>query len=112
MDNMWEKVKKSLKEGASMSVEKIEEYSKIGKLKIEEIAAKRKIERNFMDIGERMFDLMNQGKSGSDIEEDITIKKAIENVKGLKEELSVTSEKIKAASEDGKNKEETVTSEQ
>lgn len=111
MDNVWEKVKKSLKEGASMSVEKIEEFSKIGKLKIEELAAKRKIERNFMDIGERLFDLMSEGKSGNDIQEDITIKKAIENVKGLKEELAATDEKIKAASEDGKNKEETVTSE-
>jgi hypothetical protein len=39
MDNMWEKIKKSLKEGAVMSVEKIEEYTKIGKLKVDELSA-------------------------------------------------------------------------
>ncbi len=111
MDNMWEKVKKSLKEGASMSVEKIEEFSKIGKLKIEELAAKRKIERNFMDIGERMFDLLSEGKSGAVIEEDITIKNAVQNVKDLKEELAVTEEKIRAASEEKKKKEETIVTE-
>ena len=39
-DNVWEKIKKNFKDGAALSIEKIEEYSKIGKLKIEEFAAK------------------------------------------------------------------------
>jgi len=47
------KGQKGLKDGATLSMEKIEEYTKIGKLKIEEMAAKRKIARNFIDIGER-----------------------------------------------------------
>jgi hypothetical protein len=46
MDTMWERIKKGLKEGATYSMEKIEEYSKIGKLKVEEIAAKRRITRD------------------------------------------------------------------
>jgi len=101
MDQVWDKIKKGLKDGAAMSMEKIEEYTKIGKLKIEEMAAKRKIERNFVDMGERAFEMIVDGK-GSDIPNDLTVQKAIDNVKELREELIVIDEKIKAASEEAK----------
>jgi hypothetical protein len=103
-DNMWEKIKKNFKDGAALSIDKIEEYSKIGKLKIEEFAAKKKIERNSIDIGERVFDLLEthtQGQS-SDIAGDLLVKKAIENIRQLNEELAQIDKKIKAVSEDAK----------
>ena len=102
---MWERIKKGLKEGAALSMEKIEEYTKIGKLKIEEFSAKRKIERNFVDIGERAFELISD-KKGNDIEKDILVCNAIENIKGLREELIDIDKKIQEASEESKKKEE------
>ena len=90
MDTMWEKLKKSLKDGAVYSMEKIEEYSKIGKLMVEELAAKRKITRNFNDIGERAFDLIEAGK-GASLETDLSIKTSIENIKALREEIAASS---------------------
>ncbi len=101
MDNMWERIKKSLKEGAALSMEKIEEYTKLGKLKVEEMAAKRKIERNFVDIGERVFDLVEEGKESA-IADDLTIKKACENVKALREEIVELDRKMKEVSEAAK----------
>lgn len=98
---MWEKIKKSLKDGATMSMEKIEEYTKIGKLKVEEMSAKRKIERNFMDIGERLYDLVEEGKNSA-VADDLAIKKAIENVNTLKAEISEIERKIKEVSEAAK----------
>ncbi len=92
-DNVLDMVKKGLKDGAALSMEKIEEVSRIGKLKIEEFSAKRKIERNFVDMGERVFELITDGK-GSDIEEDILITNAVENVKKLQIELDEIAEKI------------------
>jgi hypothetical protein len=94
MDTMWEKIKKGLKDGAAYSMEKIEEYSKIGKLKVEEIAAKRKITRNFIDIGERSFDLVETGKGGK-VEGDLAIKTSIENIKALRQELLEIDQKIR-----------------
>ena len=91
---MWEKVKKGLKDGATLSMEKIEEYTKIGKLKIEEMAAKRKIARNFIDIGERTFDLVDSDK-GAAVENDLAIKTSIENIKALRQELVEIDKKIK-----------------
>jgi len=94
MDNMWEKIKKGLKDGAVMSAEKIEEYTKVGKLKIDEMSAKRKIERNFLDIGERFYDLAQDARE-ADAGADLVITKAIENVRALYAEVADINEKIK-----------------
>jgi len=101
MDTVWEKLKKGLKDGATYSIEKIEEYSKIGKLKVEEIAAKRKITRNFIDIGERTFDLI-ETKKGDDVDEDLAIKTSMENIKTLREDLEEIDRKIKDIQEASK----------
>ena len=93
MDTMWEKIKKGLKDGATLSMEKIEEYTKIGKLKVEELAAKRKITRNFIDIGERVFDLA-EGNKETSIASDLAVKTSIENVKALRQELVEIDRKI------------------
>jgi hypothetical protein len=100
-DNVWDRIKKGLKDGAAMSMEKIEEYTKVGKLKIEELAARRKIERNAVDIGERVVDLMNEGRGG-EIENDLTIKKAVENIGELKGEIEELDRKIKAVPDEVK----------
>ncbi len=101
MDNMWEKIKKGLKDGAALSMEKIEEYTKLGKLKVEEMAAKRKIERNFMDLGERAFDLIEEGK-GSDVAQDLTVRKSVENVSALRDELKEIELKMQEITEASK----------
>jgi hypothetical protein len=103
MDGMWEKIRKSLKDGAALSIEKIEEYAKIGKLKVEELAAKRKIERNFLDIGERVFDLIEEG-NGKTVADDLVIKKASENITALKEEIAEIQKKIDEVSEEARKK--------
>lgn len=105
IDTMWERIKKGLKDGAALSMEKIEEYTKLGKLKIEEFSAKRKIERNFVDIGERAFELITD-KKGNEIEKDILVCNAIENIKGLREELVELEKKMQEVSEESKKKEE------
>ncbi|MBN1759057.1 MAG: hypothetical protein JW863_12105 [Chitinispirillaceae bacterium] len=101
MDNMWGKIKKNLRDGAAMSMEKIEEYTKLGKLKVEEMAAKRKIERNFIDMGERVFDLMEEGKADT-VGDDLTVKKAAENITALREEIEELEKKMKEVSENAR----------
>lgn len=102
-DNVVEKIKKGFKDGAALSIEKIEEYTKIGKLKIEEFSAKRKIERNYVDIGERVFELISDEK-GNEIEKDIIVSNAIENVNNLKDELVEIEKNIQEAAEESKEK--------
>ena len=101
MDDLWSKVKRGLHDGAVMSMEKIEEYTKLGKLKIEEIAAKRKVERNFMDIGERTFGLIDDQK-GATVAEDLAVRKSIDNIKSLKIELATIAEKMRTVQEEAR----------
>lgn len=101
MDGMWEKLRKGLHDGAVLSMEKIEEYTKLGKLKVEELAAKRKIERNFIDIGERTFGLIEDGKGG-EIADDLAVKKACENITALREELTEIGSRIREVQENAK----------
>jgi predicted transcriptional regulator len=95
LDNAWTKIKKGVRDGAALSLEKIEEYSKIGKLKVEEFATKKKIERNYCDIGQAMYALVETGES-QDIFADATIKKAVANIRILKEELNSIEQQIKS----------------
>lgn len=99
IDNVWERIKKGLKDGAALSMDKIEEYTKVGKLKIEEFSAKKKIERNFIDIGERVFELVSDEKT-KDVEKDILISNAVENVKTLQDELIEIEKRIEEISEE------------
>ena len=99
MDTMWEKIKKGLKDGATLSMEKIEEYTRIGKLKLDELAARRKIDRNYLDIGMRTTDLVGEGK-GSSIADDLAIKRSIECIDALKLEITTIEEKIRTIKEE------------
>jgi hypothetical protein len=101
IDQVWDRIKKGLREGATMSMEKIEEYTKIGKLKIDELAARRKIDRNFADIGKCVFDLMEQGRAGETGSEPIVVK-AVESVKALRVELSVIAGRIREVQEEAR----------
>ena len=98
MDNMWEKIKTGLRSGATLSMEKIDEYTKIGKLKVEEFAASRKIERNLIDIGERVVDLLDEGKT-AEVGADLAITGSVSNIKALKEEIVQIEAKIKEISD-------------
>ena len=100
-DIAWEKIKKSVRDGAALSIEKIEEYSKIGKLKVEEFATKKKIERNYVDIGERVFELV-QSRKNTEVVNDAVVKKAIANIESLKDELISIEKKIQEVFEEAK----------
>ncbi|MDR2578194.1 MAG: hypothetical protein LBC70_05215 [Chitinispirillales bacterium] len=94
MDTMWEKIKKGLRDGAVMSAEKIDEYAKVGKLKVDELSAKRKIDRNYLDLGERYYDLTRDGREAS-ASDDLVVKKAVANINSLNADIAEIGEKIK-----------------
>ena len=100
MDNMWEKLKKEFVK-VLLFLWKNREYTKL-EIKGRGDGYQAKIERNYGDIGERVFDLFEDGK-GADIAQDLTIKKAVENIAALREELIEIAKKIKEVGESSKN---------
>lgn len=49
--NLWEDIKKSLKEGVDFALNKTEEYTKVGKIRLDILGIKRRIERAFTELG-------------------------------------------------------------
>jgi len=89
-NQFWEKTMSalldSIRDGLELVVDKTEEYGKIGKLKVDIFGIKRNIEKQFTELGGRVYELMTT-KSTTKIAEDEEVKKAIETVKGLEVQL-------------------------
>jgi hypothetical protein len=61
----WEEVKKNVQKGAEVAVEKVSQYSRIGKLKMDQLILKRKIEKNYTAIGLSVYEYLKERKGES-----------------------------------------------
>ncbi|MDR0303431.1 MAG: hypothetical protein LBH98_01490 [Chitinispirillales bacterium] len=61
----WEDVKKNVQKGAEVAVEKVSQYSRIGKLKMDQLVLKRRIEKNYIAIGLSVYEFLKEGKGES-----------------------------------------------
>jgi len=59
---LWDKIKKTVVDGMTTAAEKTEEYTKLGKAKIEVLAVKRKISKNFAELGGIVYDAVKAKK--------------------------------------------------
>jgi hypothetical protein len=93
MSAFWESLKKNLQQGVRSVSEKTDELTKIGRLKIEVIALKRDIEKLFVELGGRVYDIL-QNKSKVSISKDEEIKKLVEKVEKFEKKLQELEERI------------------
>ncbi len=91
----------SIREGLELVVDKTEEYSKIGKLKVDIFGIKRNIERQFVELGGRVYEMMTTGAADK-IAGDEECKKLVATVQSLEQQLKEKEaeiEKVKAEKE-------------
>ena len=93
MGDFWSKMKTGIKGGASMSANKIEEFSKIGKLKVEQFNIRKKIEETRKDLGIRTYDLIKDDKADK-IANDITINDFVKKIDDFEKEIKEIDLKI------------------
>lgn len=105
MEEFWVKMKNGIKDGAAFSATKIEQYSKIGKLKIEQFGLKKKVEGLQADLGVRLYDLIKEGK-GATAEEDIAVISFIEKIDEHEAEIEKLTVEIEAIREETAEKQE------
>jgi hypothetical protein len=101
----WEKVKESVQKGAEVAAEKVSQYSRIGKLKMDQLILKRRIEKNYTAAGLRVYEFVKDNKTGNIpttlVDEFIReIDKAQEEIDNLDNDIA----KIKEESTPGKSK--------
>ncbi len=89
MANLWDDIAKTIREGVDTFVEKTEELTKIGRIKVDILNIKRNIDKNFSELGGRVYHLVVEEKksSGKDVLADKEVKELIECVKILAKEL-------------------------
>ena len=86
MSTFWDSLKKNVQQGLQTVSEKTDELTKIGRLKIEVIAVKRDIEKCFVELGGRTYDIIQNEKKTS-IPKDEEIKKLILMVEKFEKKL-------------------------
>ncbi|MCH8871192.1 hypothetical protein IH824_00195 [candidate division KSB1 bacterium] len=86
MANLWDDIAKTIREGVGTVVEKTEELTKIGKIKIDILNIKRNIEKNFSELGGRVYHLIIKEKK-TEISTDKEAREVIECIKILEKEL-------------------------
>lgn len=64
MGSLWEDIKKTVKQGVSVAAEKTEEYTKIGKLKVEIMNMKRNLDKAFAELGREAYTNLKGSKKG------------------------------------------------
>ncbi len=105
MENLWGKIKKSVMEGVSAAAEKTEEYTKIGKSKLDILAVKRKISKNFSELGGIVYDAVKE-KNADKVLKSPEVKKLIDSLDELEKELSGKEKKLEDITKKEDSKEE------
>ena len=93
MASLFEDIRDGIRDGIELVVDKTEEYSKIGKLKVEMLAVKRNIEKTFAELGGRTYELLS-GEKKKTVASDAEVKRLIEELKDLEESLDAKKNEI------------------
>ena len=86
MANLWDDIARTLRESVDTVVEKTEELTKIGKIKIDILNIKRNVQKNFSELGGRVYHLIIKEKKTA-ISADKEATEIIECIKILEKEL-------------------------
>jgi len=89
----------SIRDGLELVVDKTEEYSKIGKIKVDIFTTKRNIEKQFTELGGLAFDLLT-GDDPKSLQKDEKIVKLVEEIKALEAELKEKETEIENVKEE------------
>lgn len=95
MENFWDRLKSGIKEGATVSAEKVEVYSKIGKLKLEQFNFKKQIKKCEGELGILLYHLMKNEK-GDSVTSNENVLELIKQIDDAKEEIEKLATSIAA----------------
>ena len=109
MENLNEfidSVQKNMKEIFQIAAIKTEEMTKLGKVRVEILGINRRIEKQLLELGGKVYHYLEEEKD-KDISKKDDILRALELVKSLKEELDEKNKELDKIKEDfdGKRKE-------
>jgi hypothetical protein len=85
-ENVWEKIRKTVVDGVNMAAEKTEEYTRMGKAKLDVLAVKRKMTKLHTDLGAHIYQVAKDGNPEGVFESD-PVKNMVNELRDLETEL-------------------------
>jgi len=86
MTSLWDDIAKTIREGVGTVVEKTEELTKIGRIKVDIISIKRNVEKNFAELGGKVYNMIVEEKKAQ-VAGNKDVKEIVGRIKGLEEQL-------------------------
>jgi len=106
--SIWDDFKKTLLEGVNVAAEKTEEYTKIGKLKVDNINLNRTLDKTYKALGREIYIRISDGKS-IDLSKDDGIQYFTDKINDVTSAIMKNEKKInEIRTEAAKKKKETV----
>ena len=89
----WDDLSNIFKKGVSVVAQKTDEYTKIGKIKVDIIGIKREVDKRKTDLGNKVYQLIVE-ENNTRISTNEDVKAIIEKIKELNEKLSQKKEEL------------------
>ena len=89
----WEDFTAMFKKGVSVVAKKTDEYTKIGKIKVDIIAVKREIDKNYTQLGSKVYELLVQ-ENNTKVASNEEVKETTDAIKALNEKLDQKKEEL------------------
>ena len=93
-EDRWSQVRQTLREGFEFTVQKAEELTRLGRLKIEIASQKRKLARQIAELGARVYALMSENEERTEpVQADEQVKELLQRSAELESELQKLKDK-------------------
>lgn len=87
MDSLWEKIKHSVIESASVAAEKAEYLGKIGRARLDIAETRHAIRDRFADLGGLVYELQNADTVSGSLADNKDVKALVDAISALEAEL-------------------------
>ena len=109
MDSLWDKIKQSLIDSASVAAEKAEYLGKVGRARLDIAETRHAIRDRFADLGGLVYESLKDEAGSFDPNGSENVKQLIQTIDGLENELSKREEALNLLRAEQDDKEEAET---
>ena len=111
MPSFWDDLKKTVKDGFSFAADKTEEYTKIGKVKVDIVNTKQTLNKTYRELGELIHPLLKKDKQSS-FAKNTKIKSLSTQIDNLKKSIKEKETEIETIKKEAEEKEKKKKAEQ
>lgn len=97
--SFWDDLSKFFKKSVAVVAQKTDEYTKIGKIKVDIIGIKRDIDKRFTDLGGKVYQMIAD-ENDTKVASNTDVKELVDNVKELNNKLQLKKDELQRVREE------------